>query len=79
MDDSASKMNVIKVLGDVAYDSREILHFLADRGIEPVIKVRQNSSFRARRCILRRLAVVRDLMIASPHPILSPTPMAVLI
>ena len=45
IDDSASKLDVKKVLGDGAYDSRENFRFLAERGIEPAIKVRKNFSF----------------------------------
>jgi hypothetical protein len=46
VDASASRSDVKKVLGDGAYDSRENFRYLAERGIEPVIKVRKDSSFR---------------------------------
>jgi hypothetical protein len=59
--DSASKTSVKRVLGDGAYDSRKNFHFLADHGIEPVIKVRKNSSFKARGCMPRKKAVVEQL------------------
>lgn len=61
VDDCASKLDVKRVLGDGAYDSRENFRFLSDRGIEPVIKVRKNSSFKAMGCMPRRLAVVEQL------------------
>jgi hypothetical protein len=61
IDDSASKLDVKKVLGDGAYDSRENFRFLAERGIEPPIKVRKNFSFKAKGCMPRRAAVVEKL------------------
>ena len=61
VNDSASKLDVKKVLGDGAYDSRENFRFLAERGIEPVIKVRKNSSFKAKGCMPRRAAVIEQL------------------
>jgi len=39
------------VVADGAYDSKSNFRLLADRGIEPVIKVRKNASFKAGGCI----------------------------
>jgi len=49
------------VLGDGGYDSRVNFAYLDERGIEPGIKVRRNSSRRARGCPARRRAVVEQL------------------
>jgi hypothetical protein len=61
VDDSARKADVKQVMGDGAYDSRKNFRLLAERGIEPVIKVRKNSSFKAMGCMPRRVAVVEQL------------------
>ncbi len=61
MKDSVSKTGVKRVLGDGAYDSRKNFRFLADQGIDPVIKVRKNSSSKARGCMPRKTAVVEQL------------------
>jgi len=37
-----------KALADGSYDSRDNFNYLADKGIEPVIKIRKNASTRAR-------------------------------
>lgn len=50
----------IKALCDGAYHSRVNFTFLEERGIEPAIKVRKNSSRRARGCPARRQTVLRD-------------------
>lgn len=52
---------VIKALCDGAYDSRVNFTFLEERGIEPTIKVRKNSSSRARGCQARRQTVLEYL------------------
>jgi IS5 family transposase len=49
------------VIGDGAYDSRENFAFLEEEGIEPAIRVRKNSSRRARGCPARREAVLEQL------------------
>jgi hypothetical protein len=59
--DSTQKTRVKRLLGDGAYDSRKNFSFLADSGIEPIIKVRRNSSFKARGCMPRKKAVVEQL------------------
>ena len=52
---------VIKAICDGAYDSRFNFTFLEERGIEPAIKVRKNSSRRARGCPARKRVVVEHL------------------
>ena len=51
---------VVKVLGDGGYDSRDSA-YLAEKGIEPAIKVRKNSSGRARGCQARKRVVLEYL------------------
>jgi IS5 family transposase len=52
---------VARAIGDGAYDSRSNFNYLDERGIEPVIKVRRNSSTRARGSPARRRAVLEQL------------------
>lgn len=52
---------VERVLGDGAYDSKANFRFLARAGIEPGIKVRRNSSGRARGCPARKRVVLECL------------------
>ena len=52
---------VVKALADGAYDSRENFEFLAEKGIEAAIKVRKNSSRRARGCQARKQTVLEYL------------------
>lgn len=61
VEEASSKAEVTKVIGDGAYDSRENFRFLAERGIEPIIKVRKNSSMKAMGCMPRKLAVIEQL------------------
>ncbi len=49
------------MLADGGYDSRQNFRFLANQNIEPVIKVRKNSSFQSRGCFVRKKAVVFEL------------------
>jgi hypothetical protein len=60
IDASASRSDVKRVLGDGAYDSRDNFRYSADRGIEPVIKVRKVSSSKAKGCMPRKIAVVEQ-------------------
>lgn len=54
--EKASKQaKITKTIGDGGYDSKTNFRYLADRGIEPVIKVRKNSSGKAGGCIPRKL------------------------
>ena len=61
MEQAQRYCRVIKALCDGAYDYRRNFSFLAERGIEPAIKVRRNSSSRARGCHARKRAVVEQL------------------
>lgn len=64
VEEASSRANVVKAIGDGAYDSRENFQYLDSKGIEPVIKVRASSVPRAMGCMARKLAVVeqqRDL------------------
>lgn len=58
---ASSKVEVTKMIGDGAFDSRENFRLLAERGIEPIIKVRKNSSLKAIGCMPRKLAVMEQL------------------
>lgn len=55
------RCNVVRVLGDGAYDSRLNFSFLAAKGVEAGIRVRRNSSRRARGCHARKMAVMEQL------------------
>ena len=55
------RCNVVRVLGDGAYDSRLSSSYLEELGIEPGIKVRRSSSARARGCHARKMAVMEQL------------------
>ena len=55
--EASKHVKITKAIGDGGYDSKTNFRYLADRGIEPVIRVRRNSSSRARGCMSRKLAV----------------------
>jgi hypothetical protein len=55
VEDASRKGKIAKAIGDGAYDTRSNFHYLAEKGIEPIIKVRKNASSRAGGCILRKL------------------------
>jgi hypothetical protein len=59
--DSSSKADLKRVVADGAYDSKGNFRLLADRGIEPLIKVRRNASFKGGGCMPRKFAVVEQL------------------
>lgn len=60
--DNASENNgVRRVLADGAYDSKENFWYLDDNDIEAAIRVKKNSSGRARGCYPRKLAVLQQL------------------
>ena len=61
VEEASSKAEVTKVIGDGAFDSKENFRFLAERGIEPCIKVRKNSSIKAMGCMPRKLVVMEQL------------------
>ena len=58
---ASSKVKVASAIGDGAYDSRSNFRYLHDNGIEPVIRVRRNSSLRAMGCMPRKLVVQEQL------------------
>jgi len=58
---AASRASIKGVMGDGAYDSRANFRYLHDSGIEPVIKVRRNSSHHAMGCMPRKLVVEEQL------------------
>jgi hypothetical protein len=55
---ATQKVPIAKVLGDGAYDSKATFRYLATQNITPVIKVRKNSSFHSRGCLVHKKAVV---------------------
>ena len=55
------RCSVEKALADGTYDSRENFAFLEEEGIEPAIRVRKNSSRRARRFPARKEVVMEQL------------------
>lgn len=61
VEEASSKANVEKVIGDGAFDTKENFRYLADRGIEPIIKVRKNSSMKAMGCMPRKLVAIEQL------------------
>lgn len=58
---SSSIITINKVIADGAYDSRDNFWYLDQIGIEPVIKVRKNSSTNANGCMPRKLVVIEQL------------------
>ena len=52
---------IVRVILDGAYDSRRNFSYLAGKGIDPVIRVRRNSSRRARGCPARKRVVLEYL------------------
>lgn len=52
---------VVKVIADGAYDSRSNFALLEEPGMEPAIRVRKNSSGRARGCPTRKRVVMEQL------------------
>ena len=61
VDGSASKASLKGVIADGAYDSKSNFRMLFDRAIDPLIRVRKNSSFKGRGCMPRKFAVVEQL------------------
>jgi len=55
VEEASKKANVTETLGDGAYDTKSNFTYLAEKGIEPVIKVRRNASSRAGGCMPRKL------------------------
>ena len=62
VDNVVSENNdVKKVLADGAYDSKDNFMYLDRMGIEPVIRVRRNSSIKANICMPRKMVVIEQL------------------
>jgi IS5 family transposase len=55
VEDASRKGKIAKAIGDGAYDTRSNFHYLTEKGIEPVIKVRRDASSRAGGCVPRKL------------------------
>ena len=55
VEEASRKGKIAKAIGDGAYDTRSNFHYLAEKGIEPVIKVRRDASSRAGGCVPRKL------------------------
>jgi hypothetical protein len=58
---ASSKARVVRVMADGAYDSKANFRMLDSRRVEPVIRVRRNSSMKAKGCMPRKLVVVEQL------------------
>jgi hypothetical protein len=55
VEEASRKRKIAKAIGDGAYDTKSNFRYLDDKGIEPVIKVRKNSSGKAGGCVPRKL------------------------
>jgi len=53
--EASEKAKVTKAIGDGAYDTKTNFRYLAEKKIEPVIKVRKNASTKANGCMPRKL------------------------
>ncbi|MDI6905131.1 MAG: transposase [Candidatus Bathyarchaeia archaeon] len=51
--EASQGVHIVKLLADGAYDSRELFNLLQELGIEPVVRVRKDSSRLARGCPAR--------------------------
>lgn len=58
---ASKKAKIERALGDGTFDSRKNFSYLSQKGIEPGIKVRRNSSKKARGCMPRKLTVIKYL------------------
>ena len=58
---SSGVANVVKVIGDGAYDSKVNFRLASELDIEPLIRVRKNASFKGGGCMPRKFAVVKQL------------------
>ena len=61
VEQAETRCRVERVILDGAYDSRRIFSYLAGKGIDPAIRVRRNSSRRARGCPARKRVVLEYL------------------
>ena len=58
---SSNLADLRRVIGDGAYDSKGNFRMLAKMGVDPLIRVRKNSSLRGGGCMPRKFAVVEQL------------------
>ena len=58
---SSNVANLRRVIGDGAYDSKSNFRMLSDMGVDPLIRVRKNSSLKGGGCMPRKFAVVEQL------------------
>jgi hypothetical protein len=58
---SSSRARLSGVIADGAYDSKSNFRMLADLGVDPLIRVRRNASFKGGGCMPRKFAVVEQL------------------
>jgi hypothetical protein len=58
---STNKAGLKGVVADGAYDSKSNFRMLADLGIDPLIRVRRNASFKSGGCMPRKFAIVQQL------------------
>ena len=61
VDGSQSRVPLKRVTADGAYDSKANFRMLAERAIDPLIRVRKNASFNVGGCMPRKFAVVEQL------------------
>jgi hypothetical protein len=53
--EASKQARITKAIGDGAYDTKTNFRYLAEKKIEPVIKVRRNASTKANGCMPRKL------------------------
>jgi len=61
VDGSQNKAALGRVIADGAYDSKSNFRMLADRAIDPLIRVRKNASLKGGGCMPRKFAVLEQL------------------
>jgi hypothetical protein len=61
VDGSQSRVPLKRVIADGAYDSKSNFRMLAERAIDPLIRVRKNASVKGGGCMPRKFAVVEQL------------------
>ena len=55
---SSCTTTINRVIGDGAYDSKDNFRYLDIIGIEPVVRIRKNSSTRANGCVSKKMVVI---------------------
>jgi hypothetical protein len=61
VDGSQSRVPLKRVIADGAYDSKANFRMLAQRAIDPLLRVRKNASFKGGGCMSRKVAVLEQL------------------